>query len=313
MTEPLLARRGLSLERLETFCRVAEVGSIVKAAQGDPVRQSLYSRQIKELEGFFGVELIQRDGRGIRLTGAGRRLALLSREQFAALQNFQQEAKQTPVTLTIGAGNSVLEWVITPLLPRLCQQLAGIELSLLNKRSREIVRDLQDLKLDVGIVREDALVKGLKRVPFLELSYSLVIGRTLARGLTDDQLLKRIDQLPMALAVGESFQPKFMEAAAKAGLSCRVSVFCSSFTQVAELVASGGFAGVLPAVAGGSLRSRGCRVVPAPFLETCSRKLCLAWQPRLAMVRPVIEKAVTALKSLAAPAKTIAAIKAATI
>jgi DNA-binding transcriptional LysR family regulator len=297
MSEPLLARRGLSFERLETFCRVAESGSIVKAARRDPVRQSLFSRQIKELEGFFGLELIQRDGRGIRLTSAGKRLAQLAREQFAALRGFQEEARQAPVTLTLGAGNSVLEWIITPLLPRLCHQLPGVQLSLLNQRSRDIVRDLQDFKLDIGIVREDAMAKGLKQAPFRKLSYALIAGHKLGRGLHDDQVLKRLDQFPMALAESESFQPKFLAAAAKAGLTSRVTVFCSSFTQVAELVASGGFAGVLPTVASDALSSRGCRVVSAPFLDACSRRLCLAWQPRLAMVRPVIEKAVAALRA----------------
>ena len=38
------------MERLKTFLEVAQAGSIVGAAGGDCVRQSQYSRQIKELE-----------------------------------------------------------------------------------------------------------------------------------------------------------------------------------------------------------------------------------------------------------------------
>ena len=57
MFEHLFAERGLSLDRLKTLIEVAKAGSIAAAARGDSARQSLYSRQIKELEEFFGVEL----------------------------------------------------------------------------------------------------------------------------------------------------------------------------------------------------------------------------------------------------------------
>ena len=46
---------GLSLDRLRTFLRVAEAGNLAKAAKGDATQQSQFSRQIKELEAFFGV------------------------------------------------------------------------------------------------------------------------------------------------------------------------------------------------------------------------------------------------------------------
>lgn len=53
MFEHLFSERGLSLDRLKTLIEVARAGSIAAAARGDSARQSLYSRQIKELEEFF--------------------------------------------------------------------------------------------------------------------------------------------------------------------------------------------------------------------------------------------------------------------
>ena len=64
MFEHLFAERGLSLDRLKTLIEVAKAGSIAAAARGDSARQSLYSRQIKELEEFFGVELASGGCRG---------------------------------------------------------------------------------------------------------------------------------------------------------------------------------------------------------------------------------------------------------
>lgn len=74
MHERLFAQAGLSLERLRTFCEVAAAGGIAVAADNNPNRQSQFSRQLRELERFFGVELIYR-GRGhLRLTAAGSEL-----------------------------------------------------------------------------------------------------------------------------------------------------------------------------------------------------------------------------------------------
>src|SRR5213594_2337775 len=100
----LLQEGGLSLDRLQSFCLVAQAGGVTKAAKGDPAKQSLFSRQVKELEEFFGAELIRRKGRGIALTEAGKRLNVLARESFASLLDFKSECKALPVEIVIGAG-----------------------------------------------------------------------------------------------------------------------------------------------------------------------------------------------------------------
>ena len=68
MYEALFARSGLSLERLRSLIQVADAGGISRAVGDDPARQSLVSRQLKELEEFFEVELTRRDGKRLALT-----------------------------------------------------------------------------------------------------------------------------------------------------------------------------------------------------------------------------------------------------
>jgi DNA-binding transcriptional LysR family regulator len=115
MFAELLQQRGLSLDRLQSFCLVAQAGGVTKAAKGDPAKQSLYSRQIKELEEYFGAELMRRKGRGIVLTAAGERLNVLARECFASLLDFKSGCKGLPVEIVIGAGESIIDWVLTQL------------------------------------------------------------------------------------------------------------------------------------------------------------------------------------------------------
>ena len=93
---------------------MADAGSIAKAAPGNITRQSLISRQLRELEEFFGAELTVRRGKTLVLSPAGRRLAVLIREQFRDLSDFQKEQRGDSRSFRIGAGASLLEWLVVP-------------------------------------------------------------------------------------------------------------------------------------------------------------------------------------------------------
>jgi DNA-binding transcriptional LysR family regulator len=112
----LFTESGLSLDRLRAFVEVGAAGSIVKAAGGDPVRQSQYSRQIKELEDFFRVTLFERHGKGIRLTPNGRELARISRFFLLGLSNFQRGSLAEEQTYRIGASATFLATFLLPVL-----------------------------------------------------------------------------------------------------------------------------------------------------------------------------------------------------
>src|SRR3954468_19075764 len=114
MYENLLSRRGLSFDRLNVLLELENAGSLAKAAKGNEVRQTQYSRQIKELSEHFGVALAERQGRELKLTEHGRRLARLTRETFTGLDDFQQACLEEQLPVSIGAGDSILQWRLLP-------------------------------------------------------------------------------------------------------------------------------------------------------------------------------------------------------
>src|SRR6267378_5207809 len=116
MFEKLFAESGLTLDRLKAFLEVGSAGSIVKAAKGDPVRQSQYSRQIKELEDFFRTRLIERQSKGIRFTANGKELARLSRFFLLGLSNFQRGCLAEEQTFRIGASATFIRQFLVRML-----------------------------------------------------------------------------------------------------------------------------------------------------------------------------------------------------
>src|SRR6516162_941389 len=148
----LFAESGLSLDRLRALLEVGAAGSIVKAANGDPVRQSQFSRQIKELEDFFRTRLIERQGRGTRLTSSGRELARISRFFLLGLANFQRGCLAEEQTFRIGASATFIRQFLLPALAGPALQKGGARYSAELGTREEVERRLHDLTLDFGVV-----------------------------------------------------------------------------------------------------------------------------------------------------------------
>jgi DNA-binding transcriptional LysR family regulator len=287
----LLSKGGLSLDRLHNFCRIVDAGSLSKAAQGDASKLSLYSRQIRELEEFFGVELKRRHGKGIVITEAGRRLAQLTRAHLLGLEDFQREARQMPKRLSIAAGNSVLEWTLVPKLAELRKALPGTSLEFYSLRTGDTVSKLIDMTLDIGLVRENALTPPLKWKRLFLADYALFLPRSLAKGITEANLRERITEIPLAASLGGQFRETLETSAAKAKWPLNICVSGSSFTQCARAVRSGACGAILPKIAASELDSSKVLQFSFPFLREKFHHICLAWNPRLAEVREIVGKA----------------------
>jgi len=293
----LLSKGGLSLDRLNNFCLIAEAGGLTKAAKGDPGKLSLFSRQIRELEEFFGVELKRRHGKGIVITEAGRRLAQLTRAHMLGLEDFQRAAKQVPKQLSIASGNSVLEWVLLPKIAELRRALPDTVLEFFSEQTATIVERLTDMTLDIGLIREDSVVPPLKAKQLFALGHALFIPRSLARGVTAENLKARIADIPLATSVGGQFRESLERGASKAKWPLNIAVSCSSFTQAARTVKSGACGAVLPQIATREFDPAKVVELPLPFLRGENRQVCVAWNPRLVEVREVIDTALDAIAS----------------
>jgi DNA-binding transcriptional LysR family regulator len=83
----------LSLNQLRTFLEVAERGSVRLAAERLVISQPAVSSALAGLQKAVGVPIVERDGRGVRLTAAGERLATYGRRLFALLDEAVAEVR----------------------------------------------------------------------------------------------------------------------------------------------------------------------------------------------------------------------------
>jgi DNA-binding transcriptional LysR family regulator len=289
MYHQVLSQSGFSMERLANFCSVADKGSIASVAKGDPSRQSLISRQIRELESFFGVELIRRKGRGLEITEAGRELAAIGRENFKGLADYASRCRGREWTVRLVASNSVAQWLLLPRLKDVAEAHPMVKFELFHEQTRDMVAGTHEGTYDVAFVRKDALVPGLKHAALGEIGHSLFIPFTIVKK-APKSFKDALATVPLALPIGGRLREIIDRMAGDQ--PPRVMLACTSYLQAAEAVRSGMCAAVLPDTATSSLQGQRLHRLSTPERFT----LCLAWTARNVDTRPALGALIETLK-----------------
>ncbi|MBM4091837.1 MAG: LysR family transcriptional regulator [Planctomycetes bacterium] len=290
MYEKLFAEGGLSLERLKTFQEIVAAGGITAAAVNDPNRQSQYSRQLRELELHFGVELIKR-GRGpMKLTAAGQCLHEILGCTFGALEEYQRGCANQPAEWVIGAGESLIQWLVLPRLGALTERQPRLTLTLENSRTDEIFRGLMDGGLDFGIVTRLDPSPQFVSLPLARFEYGLFVPASLVSSRRTWRPPSAVlNELPLAMLHGSPAIREALESEAKAqNLSLDIRLRFSSYPQLAQAVQCLPVAAIMPQMAAQSLRAADVRLVRLPFLDALARQVSLVWYKKTAEVRPAI-------------------------
>ena len=301
MFDSLFSERGLSLDRLKVLIEVRDAGSIAQAAPGDPVRQSQFSRQLRELSEFFGCEVAQRRGKILKLTPQGERLAELAREQLRALEDFRSECQSRSIAFTLGAGDSLIQWLVIPQLGKITDEFPGTHFATANLRTNEIVQQLADCRLDFGIIRKNAMAPGLKSVSLGVVTYAALVPAALAKAKTKLSLRHALETLPLATQTSDGqFASGLREIAQTLGVPLSPALACQSFPQTTAALRSGRFWAIVPELAARELPVGVAHRISDPLLQSLDREAMLAWNPRPVRVRPNAAKIAARLQHLLA-------------
>ncbi|MGK5637974.1 LysR family transcriptional regulator [Streptomyces sp. URMC 126] len=167
----------LNLERLRTLDAVARCGSVSAAAAELHVTTSAVSQQLAKLERETGERLLARQGRGIRLTDAGRLLAshaagILARVALAR-SDLEAQRGRAVGRLLLGAFPTAVRGVLPAALVRLRADHPQLTVGVVEMRPEEAVRRVDRGDLDVAVLldwtnRPVTLPAGLSKAAILD-------------------------------------------------------------------------------------------------------------------------------------------------
>lgn len=237
--------KAFEIQRLRVLVEVARLESVSKAAEALDLTQPTVSLHLKALNTNLGVPVVERHGRGIRLTEAGHLLEHHARRALAELERAQAALASrrdlSAGSLRIGAGISAGTYLLPGAVRDFAERHPSIELKVEVGASEGVSEMLKRGELHLGVVggsaeHQDLEVRELGRIPLVAVvapgSEAAIRGKLTKADLGATTLLARRNGSStqrladrhlesMRAPVGDrwSFEtPEAITGAAKAGL-----------------------------------------------------------------------------------------------
>jgi LysR family transcriptional regulator, hydrogen peroxide-inducible genes activator len=146
----------MNLKDLKYLVALADTGHFGKAAERTFVSQPTLSAQIKKLEDYLGVKLVERQPKNIQLTEVGREIVVRARRMLhdgeeivaVARNNTDPFAGKLRMALipTIGP------YLLPRVMPKLRKALPSLSLMLYEYQTEPLLKKLRDGEIDLGIL-----------------------------------------------------------------------------------------------------------------------------------------------------------------
>lgn len=145
----------MDIKRLENFLKIAELGSLSRAADRMRVAQPALSRQMRLLEEEAGTPLFARHRRGMQLTAAGeelqRRLAGPLRQVRQALDDVRSLSIETGGSIALGVPPTVSYILAGRFARRVAEQAPNVSLRIVEGYAGHLVDWLQRGEVNAAV------------------------------------------------------------------------------------------------------------------------------------------------------------------
>lgn len=239
----------MNLIHLKVLASVARHGSVTEAAKELHYSQPSVSHHLSRLEAATGAKLVQRVGRGIRLTPEGQLLANRATEIVgrvdAATKELAAQVGLQAGRVRLAANASVLSTIVPQAAATLARAHPGIDLSLIDLHPAEALGMLRRGEVDVALIYRHAgdpdEEEGFRLVHITDDPIYLVSRRS------DDSLANH--RHSTWIGGCERCRQELFAVCQKEGFTPRIGFFSDDMVVVQALVTAGKGVATLPGLA----------------------------------------------------------------
>jgi len=187
----------MTIQQLTYVLAVVQTGSFSRAAERCFVTQPTLSAQIQKLERELNVVLIDRTTRPISATPSGARILATAQEAIGLFNQIpslvDNEMRELSGRLVVGIIPTLSQYLLPLFLKRFLDTHREVDVQIHEKMSDQIISELHQYRLDIGILATPAGSTGLEERP---LFYEEFIGF-----FPPDYTIGPGDSLPEVLSV----------------------------------------------------------------------------------------------------------------
>src|SRR5438067_10764759 len=148
----------MELRSLSYFARIAELGSITRAASHLHLEQTARPRHVRRLEVELGVGLYTRDNRGVRLTEAGEKLlegaTRILRDVERTGDEIRAQDAQPSGRIILGITPTLCPILVPELFARLRRDYPRVELKVMHAGMVRLEEFVIDGRVDIALLSE---------------------------------------------------------------------------------------------------------------------------------------------------------------
>jgi LysR family hydrogen peroxide-inducible transcriptional activator len=283
----------LKLKDLRYLVALADERHFGRAAQACFVSQPTLSAQLKKLEEYLGVQLIERNPGQVTLTEPGEHIVARARRILEASDEVVTLAKSHRDPLAGKLRLAVLPTIGPYLLPRLTREirksLPRLELRLYEFQTSVMLEKLHAGAIDVGILALPVATEGLECRRLYDEPFTVAMPehhRLAKRPSVRVEDLK--DESLLLLDDGHCLRDQALEVCSRVGVQEKQDFRATSLETLRQMVATGAGITLLPEMASQGAYGKAQGVVVRPFAKPApSRKIGAVWRKTSARLKAI--------------------------
>ena len=292
----------LNLERLRVLHAVSTTGSVVGAARTLHVTTSAVSQQLARLEREVARQLIEKQGRGIRLTEAGTVLAGYAADLLSHVERVEaglaERGGAVAGALSVAAFATAARGLLPGVVAELHEFYPQLRVSITEQEPHEAIPAVRRGDLDVAVVQDWAhavldIPDGLQRCDLFEDAFDVALPHDHRLADRDRVAIAELaDDDWISWTTGQICHDWLVHALRRAGSIPRIRHTASEHATQLAMVAAGLGVAVIPRL--------GRDPVPPPVRivaiePTPLRRICAVWRASVT-ARPAIRAMLDALR-----------------
>ena len=274
-----------SLRQLGYLVEVADRLNFRAAAQASFVTQSTLSSGIKELESLLGVELVERDPRGARLTPAGEEVVRRARIVLAGAQDLVDSAHGAGVPLDgifrLGVIPTIAPFLLSGAMSGLREEYPGLKLHLREDLTGRLLGRLRGGDLDAALIALPYDTAELAVTELFDDEFWFVAREDDPHAKKKEMLVRDLEPGSVVLLEeGHCLRDHAIAACGTRGNKAKAVLEATSLTTLIQMVEGGLGVTLLPELTLKAGILKGTRLIARPFSsQVPSRTIALVSRP----------------------------------
>ncbi len=274
----------IKLKDLRYLVTVADTGHFGQAAQRCFVSQPTLSAQLKKLEEYLGVKLIERQPRGATLTQAGEQIVERARLILSASDEVSTIAQtyRDPLAgrLRVAMIPTVGPYVLPQVAPVVRKQMPRLDLLLFEYQTAVLLAKVQAGEIDVGVLALPIEQEGLvtRKLYNEDFNVALPEHHRLAKQASV-RIADLADESLLLLEEGHCLRDQALEVCSRISLQERQDFRATSLETLRQMVAAGAGVTLMPELASRGAYGNARGVVIRPLVRpTPHRQIGAVWR-----------------------------------